>query len=270
MRIAILADIHGNRIALDAVMADIQARSGVDGYWILGDLCAVGFDPSGVLDRLGLLQNALYVRGNADRYVATGQIPDLTFEQVAADPTLIPHFAEVLGHFNWVKGNVTGRGWLGWLSALPVEQRLTLPDGRRVLLVHGTLTRDDDHGLNPALSDDFLRQEIAGSNADLICCGHFHMQMNRVLDDVRVINPGAVSNNFAPDLRAGYAILTADMSGYAIRYYRVAYDLEAAKVASRRSGDPGSPYQIRFYEGQVRAGWLDHWDGVSHSVTVHE
>ncbi|MEP7294082.1 MAG: metallophosphoesterase, partial [Chloroflexota bacterium] len=113
MRIAILADIHGNSIALNAVLADIQARGGVDSYWILGDLCAIGFDPSGVLDRLGLLQNALYVRGNADRYVATGDLPEPTFNQVAADSNLIPLLAEVVGHFNWVKGNITGRGWLG-------------------------------------------------------------------------------------------------------------------------------------------------------------
>ena len=270
MRIAILADIHGNSIALNAVLADIQARGGVDGYWILGDLCAIGFDPSGVLDRLGLLQNALYVRGNADRYVVTGELPEPTFDQVAADPSLIPHLAEVVGHFNWVKGNITGRGWLGWLSALPTEQRLVLPDGRRVLLTHASPNRDDGSGLNPALTDDAIRYEIASSSADLICVGHFHMQMNRVIDDVRVINPGAVSNNFAPDLRAAYAILTADASGYAIRYYRVAFDLEAGKNATRRSGDPGSTFQLRFYDGQIRAGWLDHWDGVSHAVTVHE
>jgi putative phosphoesterase len=269
MRIAILADIHGNSIALNAVLADIQARGGVDSYWILGDLCAIGFDPSGVLDRLGLLQNALYVRGNADRYVVTGELPEPTFDQVRADPSLIPLLAEVVGHFNWVKGNVTGRGWLGWLMALPTEQRLTLPDGRNVLLVHSTPFRDDDAGLNPALSDDDVRREIAGSNAELICVGHFHMPMNRVVDNVRIINPGSVSNNFAPDLRAAYAILTADASGYAIRYYRVAYDLEATKANIRRSGDPGWPYQIRFAEGQVRAKWLDYWNGVSHAVTVH-
>jgi len=270
MRIAILADIHGNSIALDAVVADIQARGGVDGYWILGDLCAIGFDPSGVLDRLSLLPNTLFVSGNADRYVATGALPDPTFEQVRADPSLLPQFAEVVGHFNWIKGNVTGRGWLGWLATLPAEQRAVLPDGRRVLLVHSTPSRDDGRGLNPTVGDNDVRHEIAGAKADLICVGHFHMQMNRLIDDVRVINPGAVSNNFPPDLRAGYAVLTADLNGYALRYYRVAYDLQAAKAATLRSGDPGANFQARFYDGQIRAQWLDSWNGVSHGVTVHD
>ena len=46
-------------------------QGGVDGYWVLGDLCAIGYDPAGVLDRLAALPNALFVRGNADRYVVS-------------------------------------------------------------------------------------------------------------------------------------------------------------------------------------------------------
>ena len=132
MRIALLADLHGNPIALDAVLADLQARGGVEGHWILGDLCAIGFDPAGVLDRLITLPNALFVRGNADRYVTTGELPPPTFDDVRADSDLIPQFAEVVGSFNWTKGYLTGRGWLDWLDRLPTEHRLTLPDGTHV------------------------------------------------------------------------------------------------------------------------------------------
>jgi putative phosphoesterase len=270
MRIALLADIHGNPIALDAVLADIERRGGVDGYWILGDLCAVGFDPASVLDRLSALPNAVFVRGNADRYVTTGDLPYPSVEDVRANPDLIPLFAEVIGNFNWIKGYVTGRGWLGWLSSLPTEQRLTLPDGTRVLLVHGTLADDEGRGFNPTLSDDDLRAEIAGCGADLICVGHFHMPMDRRLDGVQVINPGAVSNNFAPDLRARYAIVSADEHSHTIQFYRVEYDLEVAMAATQRCGNPGSAFQIRFLDGQIRAGWLDRWDGVSHAVTYTE
>lgn len=57
MRTAILADTHGNSFALDAVLADIQQRGGVDGYWILGDLASIGVDPAGVLERWAAQQN---------------------------------------------------------------------------------------------------------------------------------------------------------------------------------------------------------------------
>lgn len=268
MRAAILADIHGNSIALEAVLAEIERRGGVDAYWVLGDLCAIGYDPAGVVERLRQLPNVLYVRGNADRYVTSGVLPDPTFEQVEANPALIPLLAEVTGSFNWTKGYVEGRGWLGWLAALPTEQRLTLPDGTRVLLVHSTPSSDDGHGLNPSLSDDELSAEIGGSNADLVCVGHFHMPIDRHLNSVRVVNPGAVSNNFAPDLRAGYAILEADDAGYSLRFHRAAYDLEAAKQATMRSGNPGAGYVMRFLNGDVRASWMRRWDGVTHGVAT--
>jgi len=71
MRIALLSDIHGNSLALDAVLADI-ATVGVDGYWILGDIVALGPDPVGVLQRLSTLQNCYFIRGNTDRYLVTG------------------------------------------------------------------------------------------------------------------------------------------------------------------------------------------------------
>jgi len=68
MRIALFSDIHGNSIALDAVLQDIQKQGGVDAYWILGDLVAIGPDPVGVLDRLTSLENTRFIRGNGDRY----------------------------------------------------------------------------------------------------------------------------------------------------------------------------------------------------------
>jgi putative phosphoesterase len=270
MRIALIADIHGNSTALDAVLADIERRGGVDAYWILGDLCAIGFDPIGVVERLRALPDALFVRGNADRYVTSGSLPAPTIEQVRADLDLLPVFAEVTGHFNFVAGCLSGRGLLGWLDALPTEQRVTLPDGTRVLLTHSTPTSDDDQGLNPALTDEEFRAETAACDADLICVGHFHLPMDRRLDGVRAVSPGPVSNNFAPDLRACYAILEAGANHHTIKHYRVAYDIEAVKAILRASHDPGAPYQMRFLEGDVRASWMRRWDGLAHAVTPAE
>ena len=46
MRLALLSDVHGNPIALDAVLKDIAAQGGADRYWVLGDLVAIGYDPA--------------------------------------------------------------------------------------------------------------------------------------------------------------------------------------------------------------------------------
>ena len=61
MRVAVLSDIHGNSIALDAVLEDIEDRGGVDEYWLLGDYVAIGPDPVGVIRRLLALPNATLV-----------------------------------------------------------------------------------------------------------------------------------------------------------------------------------------------------------------
>lgn len=266
LRIALLADIHGNPLALDAVLADIETRGGMDGYWVLGDLCAIGYDPASVVERLAALPNVLYIRGNADRYVTTDDRPPPTPDDVRENPDLIPLLAEVSGSFAWTKGYRTARGWLDWLAALPLEQRLTLPDSTRVLLVHASPGTDEHPELHPALTDDEFSTRVAGADADLICVGHFHLPMDRRLNGVRAVNPGAISNNFPPDQRAAYAILIADPSGYSIQYYRVDYDRQAAIEATKRSGNPGAGYILRFFEGTIRAYWMEKWDGVSHMV----
>ena len=78
MRVALLSDIHGNSIALDAVLSDIEQAGGVDEYWALGDLVALGHDPIGVVERLASLPGLSLVRGNTDRYVVTGDRPPPT------------------------------------------------------------------------------------------------------------------------------------------------------------------------------------------------
>lgn len=86
MRLAIFSDIHGNPIALDAVLADIRARGGVDAYLVLGDLAAIGYDPVSVLERLVALPNVRFVRGNTDRYVVTDERPPPTLQDVRRNP----------------------------------------------------------------------------------------------------------------------------------------------------------------------------------------
>jgi putative phosphoesterase len=263
-RIALLADIHGNTLALDAVLAHIQAQGGVDEYWILGDLCAIGYDPAGVLERLSTLPNAIFIRGNTDRFVTSFDRPDPTLKEARQNPDLIPILAEVAAGFAWTQGYLEGRGWLEWLRALPLEHRLTLPNGTRVLLVHAAPGTDDGMGLNPTLSDEELRAALAGCDEDLICVGHFHAPIERHLDGQCIINPGSISNGFLPDLTPIYAILSADETGYQIKHYHVDYDKHAALEVAGRTSNPGVAYILQCMKGEMRASWFSQWDGVAH------
>ena len=89
MRLAILSDIHGNPLALDAVLADIQSQGEVDAYWVLGDFAALGYDPVTPLETMTALPHASFTRGNTDRYVVTEDLP-VPPEKALEDPALLP------------------------------------------------------------------------------------------------------------------------------------------------------------------------------------
>ncbi|MBO0781240.1 MAG: metallophosphoesterase family protein, partial [Ktedonobacteraceae bacterium] len=213
MRIAILSDIHGNPIALEAVLADIRAQGGVDAYWVLGDFSALGYDPVTPLQRVADLPNARFVRGNTDRYAVTGELP-IPMEKIQEDPALFLQSFEVIRSFAWTRGYVTAAGWLDWLTELPLEQRLVLPDGTRLLGVHASPGKDDGQGIQPQHSDDEVEQALAGCEADLVIVGHTHIPLDRQVGSVRVVNLGSVSNPVTAGLQATYILLDADSSGY--------------------------------------------------------
>jgi len=255
LRIAILSDIHGNSIALDAVLADLQSQGKLDVIWVLGDLVAIGHDPAGVLERLFKLPGAVFIRGNTDRYVVTGERPYPTLEDAPADPRLVARFARVGQGFAWTQGAVTAAGRFDWLADLPLEHRVTLPDGTRLLGVHASPGQDDGSGFHPGLSDEQMRSLLSGCDADLVCVGHTHVVLDIRVDDVRVINPGSVSNPFPSDLRASYAILEADETGYHIRHRRVDYDRGAVIGHVRRMRHPTADFIARHMLGQVIPPW---------------
>ena len=178
MRIAILSDIHGNPIALDAVLADSRMM-GVEAYWVLGDLVAIGHSPVEVLERLVRLDNAVLVRGNTDRYVVTGEGPRPTREEARADPKHVDRIVDVAASFAWTRGFISGHGWFDWLAGLPMEERLTLPDRTSALLVHAAPGTDDGNGLHPGLSNIDMGQLTNHSGVALVCVGHTHEVMDR-------------------------------------------------------------------------------------------
>ena len=235
MRLAILSDVHGNPIALDAVLRDIEERGGVDSYWVLGDLVAQGYDPATVLQRLTALPNVRCVRGNTDLYTLTGNRAWPSEAEAQADPELVPTLVAVAQGFAWTHGCLAATGWVDWLAALPLEQRLTLPDGTRLLGVHAAPGRDDGPGVEPDTSDEELQSFMSGCHADLVCVGHTHWAQERRAGDVHVVNVGCVSNprRDAPDPRASYALLEADTGGHRLMLHRVAYDTEAVIRAIR-------------------------------------
>jgi len=255
MRIALFSDIHGNSIALDAVLKDIQDQGGVDLYWVLGDLVAIGHDPVGTLDRLSKLSNAVFTRGNTDRYVVTGDRPQPTPEEVSHNLDLLSVYAEVMQTFAWTQGALVATGWLPWLAALPLELHIILPNGTRVLGVHASPGNDDGPGIHPDLTDMELEVLFKGCDADLVFVGHTHWPLEIKFNGIHLVNIGSVSNPLSPDLRASYAIVDGDEQEYRIEQWRVVYDRQAVIAELERVRHPTRNYIIQFMLGKHQHAW---------------
>ncbi len=249
MRLAILSDIHGNPIALDAVLADIQSQGAVDAYWVLGDFAALGYDPVTPLEKVTALSHARFTRGNTDRYVVTGDLP-VQPEKALEDPALLPQVIEAARSFSWTRGYVSAAGWLDWLTNVPLEVRLTLPDGTRLLGVHASPGRDDGPGIQYKQSDGKLEKRLAGCEADLVIVGHTHVPLDRHIGRIRAINLGSISNPVTSGLQATYVLLDADENGYNIQLRRVDYDREAVIRAIEQSHHPTPSFLIGFMRGE--------------------
>ncbi len=257
MRIAILSDIHGNCVALDAVLADIECnvREPIDEYWILGDMASAGAQPLGVMDRLNRLPNARYVRGNSERYLLTGERPLATPIEELTDWSLVPACVDICESFAWTAGALAAGGYLPFVQEIPLEQRLTLPDGSRVLLVHASPGRDDGDGFVPVYSDEEMIKRLEGCDADLLCVGHTHWPQNFRLDGVNILNPGSVGVPLIPSLRATYAILEADGSGYWLEHRAVEYDRKLAERKAWEMRHPQAGFIVSFLRGERVRDW---------------
>ncbi len=255
MRIAFLSDIHGNPLALDAVLGDIETKGGVDAYWLLGDFSSMGYDPIGVLERVTKLPNASYLRGNHDRYTVTGERPGPTLEQAQSDSKLVPTLLVMATNLAWTQGHIRASGWWDWLVQLPLELRLTLPDGTRILGVHAAPGLDDGVGIIPPMSDDELRTLLAPAQADLVIVGHTHVPLDRTVEGVRVFNIGSVSNPLRERLEASYALLEANASGHHIELYYVDYDRQKVIEELQRVKHPTSDFLVKFMRGELRPPW---------------
>jgi putative phosphoesterase len=219
MRVAVISDVHANRVALEAVLSDMPD---VDATVCAGDV--VGYNPwpaecvAALRDR-----DVPTVMGNHDRAVAS----DSTFRFNSMAAAGVEYAREELDD-----------DALSWLSALP-DARTEL-DGR-VRLVHDHPWVRDKYTYPEEFSADFLDDE------DVLVLGHTHVQDHRVFDEGIVMNPGSVGQPRDGDHRAAYAIL--DVDDLSVEERRVDYDVEAVVEAVEEAGLP-KRIGTRLYDGQ--------------------
>lgn len=246
MTIAVLTDVHGNSLALNAVIADALA-SGARRWWLLGDLVAMGPDPVGTVARLRDLDAEVRILGNTDRYVLDDSSPFPPSEELELTSTLVDQMTMIAASLAWTKGALTTSGDLDWLADAATAHRATLADGADVLAVHASAMRDDGPGITSDISDHELRGLFARETARLIVGGHTHRVTDRTIEGQRFLNPGSVSNHMSEDRRTRYALIHDDPAGHRIELRAFEYDVNSALAMLAASGVPGSDWIIERY-----------------------
>lgn len=240
VRAAVFSDVHGNLVALDAVLS-AAAADNVDEYWIIGDHVAHGPQPAEVIDRIKQLPSVRAVRGNTDRYVLdrsrSSLIPTVSPGMSAEEVQLL---VDAEASHAWTRGAVTARGHWDWLAELQVEERAQLPDGTSVLLVHASPGRDDGPGITAEQSAQELLDDLGFQDcgATLVFTGHTHWPCDRQLLDVRAVNVGSVSLPYGQHRGATWSLLTAGPSGYQVQHRVETYSFEEVHRAIDLSHHP--------------------------------
>ena len=233
MRFAAIADIHGNHLALEAVLADIRA-AGIADIVNLGDMASGPLDARRTMDILMAL-DATHVLGNHDRW-------------------LIDRPVETMGTWDRPAYAQLDARHLDWLRTMPP----TCVFRDQVFLCHATPADDNVYWLETVRPDgsvtisspESIEKAAEGIAQSLILCGHTHIARAVRLGDGRlVVNPGSVGGPgfsyhvpFPHVIEAGtpdarYAILELISGSWSVTFRHVPYDNAAMSALARQNGD---------------------------------
>lgn len=219
MRVAALYDIHGNLPALEAVLADIR-KAGVDHIVVGGDVVPGPMPRQTIACLRDLDVPTEFIQGNGDREVVarmrgveTGTVPE--------------KFRPVI---DWVAGQLDPDDeqlLASWPKTLHIES----PEFGDVLFCHAT-PRNDTDMFTRLTPDDRVLPVFGALNVPVVVCGHTHMQFDRTIGRIRVVNAGSVGMPFG-EPGAYWLLLGPD-----IQLRRTPYDLAKAAERIRSSQYP--------------------------------
>ncbi len=228
MKIAVLSDIHGNLLALESVLEDIQARE-CDKILFLGDYALAGPEPGDTLNfcmSLSEHDNVEMIQGNTDKMIV-----DFNEEIYQTVSKGAPIMANALRK----EAETLSEKQKSFLSNLPETKELTIDDVK-ILMVHGSPRRNNED-IMPDTPLEKVEEMLKGVNANLILCGHTHIPCGFQTNTRQtVVNDGSVGRPFTPNPEACYALITTLGNGeFKIEHHFVKYDnIQASKILAAR------------------------------------
>jgi phosphoesterase, MJ0936 family len=206
MKLLIISDIHGNKEALDAVMAVPH-----DTVICLGDLVDYGPSPEECIDLL-MEQKVPTVRGNHDNAVAFGMECGCGYEYKHLSLATREYTTDILNDIQ-----------MDFLRKLPMNIERT-ENGKELYFAHGSPLSFYDY-IKPDTPEETIKEYIKEVDADFIFMGHSHLPFIRKVGDVTMINPGSVGQPRDGDIRASCVVF--DTETLQTEFIRVEYEMEA-------------------------------------------
>lgn len=233
MRIALISDIHGNQLALSAVLADAEAHH-TDTVACLGDVATLGPRPREVLRTLRD-RGVPCILGNHDAF--------LVDEALVERYTKVPVIVEAI---HWCRAQLS-RDDLDYVRTFAHEREVPLGGGRTLLLFHGSPDSNVCDVLSTTSAEELDRM-LGGRTAAVMAGGHTHIQMLRQHRGTWLVNPGSVGMPFReyaagkrPEIMpyAEYAIVDATTESIGVELRRV--PLEKAALRAEARAWPAAP-----------------------------
>jgi len=229
MRIAILSDIHGNQVALEAVLQDIDHQPDISQIIIAGDLCLNGPRPREVLSIVQQL-GCPVIQGNVDADVA-GQNEQ---KRVKKQDTI-----------GWTREQI-GQDGINYLASLPFYHLVVNTQGTDLLVVHANPLNQEDaiYSTTPDSQLEVFLGNLAPTIGAL-AFGHYHVAYQRRWRDLLLVDVGSCGLPRDKDKRASYAILSWEEHTWQAEHRRVPYDVSATTKQLKQCGIPHFEKRIK-------------------------
>ncbi len=230
MRVAVLADIHGNLPACEAVLEDIKRQS-PDYIVAAGDLALRGAHPAEVVDLVFDTCDA-WLMGNTDAYLAGNYLGGAYRER--------EHWKTEL--LTWTRAQL-GEERVKKLGEMPFSVRYSPRRGQDLFVCHAN-PRNLEESLEPTLDEQTLRKYLNHLDASAVAFGHLHFPYRRRLGRLVIADVASAGIPRDGDIRPAWGLFSWTPKGWRVQIRRVRYPMRKATNALHERKVPGAPLLV--------------------------